>query len=785
MKYCLLILLIAECLNANNIYLSQSEGNDANSGTSVEAPIKSISRLNYMVYRKRVVLPGDSILFKKGDAWFGEMIHFIQLRGTEEEPIVVSSYGSGANPLINAGYRNLEWEKFDGTQFDDVWLADLGYMVSVLQGVKGDAYYRGKVNVKRDSLGMIVGNYDVLDSTEAVTFVNTTLTEARSFGPFGYADRLIVRTPDGERPVYPESKFFGNGIALRYTEYIVVENLSITEGMDGIFIESSKNVTVQNCNIYEVLGIGIKVAGGQHNWKNNITSRDIYILNNSIRNTGNNSIYVLYTDHIVIRGNDLSEVANSPFGLATYGDQCITGFENCLNVVLEFNYAHDNNSTGHFYDPNENYGDTVRYNLLHNARGFGSFHGGDITVHNNIFLSGNKENAAIGGAWVTSPYDISFENNMWLLEDQWPVTCGLHSYGGAGIRYSAEEKTGWVTFNNNVMYAGEDKIFWLACYQNRNTYSDYNIFYTPGPIYMQNKDYVAYDFDDFILNSGHDEHSLFAKPGEVMSMAGAKGAHEIVDQFIAEWADNGLILPLNRRKLLMMNDDGLAKGRVMALSFDNTINPAPFDSSTIQVIDTMDFINSVDNSLVGRAVGDVNVVSGPIGNALSMSGDGAYLNFGKLDRSSLEEFSISFIIAPSGFLWGTIFQNVIMGHGCIGVYPRTKYMVFSMDGSEGGSLVYGAMNRDLNWHHVVAVYSDMGARRAKLYVDGIAFESQNSLKGQLIHSDVNNPFQVSGRYTGYHWAMYDGMLDEMQLWNRAISSEEARVLYDSLANKLE
>ena len=75
-----------------NFYFSES-GNDSNSG-SQKNPWKSLSKLS-----NSELSPGDSIFFNRGDSFLGELV--VNGSGTESEPIVFTSYGSGDKPIIS------------------------------------------------------------------------------------------------------------------------------------------------------------------------------------------------------------------------------------------------------------------------------------------------------------------------------------------------------------------------------------------------------------------------------------------------------------------------------------------------------------------------------------------------------------------------------------------------------------------------------------------------------------------------------------------------------------
>jgi hypothetical protein len=81
-------------------YFSSTEGNDFN--TSIQAqnpatPLKSLNRLSSLFSES--ILPGDSILFKRGDTFFGSLV--VSKSGADYAPIVISAYGTGPKPVIS------------------------------------------------------------------------------------------------------------------------------------------------------------------------------------------------------------------------------------------------------------------------------------------------------------------------------------------------------------------------------------------------------------------------------------------------------------------------------------------------------------------------------------------------------------------------------------------------------------------------------------------------------------------------------------------------------------
>ncbi len=87
------LFLYCQASFASVYYVDASRGLDLNEGTQ-KKPWKSIQKINSQTF-----LPGDSILFKRGEIW-NEML-IIPSSGEPGKPIVFGAYGQGEPPLID------------------------------------------------------------------------------------------------------------------------------------------------------------------------------------------------------------------------------------------------------------------------------------------------------------------------------------------------------------------------------------------------------------------------------------------------------------------------------------------------------------------------------------------------------------------------------------------------------------------------------------------------------------------------------------------------------------
>src|SRR5438132_507684 len=102
------VLLLASSVNATNYYFSASTGNDSLTTLQAEhpgTPWKSLNKLNQFF---NSLQPGDSVLFKRGDTFSGFVN--ISKSGTPTLPIVFSTYGTGAKPIINGLTQLTGWK---------------------------------------------------------------------------------------------------------------------------------------------------------------------------------------------------------------------------------------------------------------------------------------------------------------------------------------------------------------------------------------------------------------------------------------------------------------------------------------------------------------------------------------------------------------------------------------------------------------------------------------------------------------------------------------------------
>lgn len=103
---CMSILASAAETSKNYYYFDSVNGDDNNSGTEINSPIKTLAGLKNLD-----VKPGTHFLFKCDGEY--EVATSLTSNGTKENPIVISSYGEGEKPLLYTNEKTEVFRLFD------------------------------------------------------------------------------------------------------------------------------------------------------------------------------------------------------------------------------------------------------------------------------------------------------------------------------------------------------------------------------------------------------------------------------------------------------------------------------------------------------------------------------------------------------------------------------------------------------------------------------------------------------------------------------------------------
>ena len=249
-------------------YVSFSEGDDSNRGLDINAPIKTLAEV--MKRQKDAyigqgrILPGDVVLFKRGDEWHEKF--------TMAGGIQYSAYGEGDKPRILGSVEADNASQWIKTDVENVYkfIDPLTKKEDVGNIVFNNGYCYGQRIVKQDTVDQAyaVGRENIASNGLAQwRFIATDYVFA------GYADLKVIADdiPEADLMFYhdrensalylycengnPGDRFDSielcvRGNAVNAGSNIVIDNLFIGyTGSHGIGTGTANNLIVRNCEI--------------------------------------------------------------------------------------------------------------------------------------------------------------------------------------------------------------------------------------------------------------------------------------------------------------------------------------------------------------------------------------------------------------------------------------------------------------------------------------------------------------------------------------------------------
>ncbi len=358
--FTLLLCLISFTATATDYYVSSS-GNDSANGLSSSTPWRTISKVNAEFSKLN---PGDRILFKRGDVFYGTIT--VSKSGTASSPITISSYGTGALPRISGFTTVTGWTNCGGGIYSKAISCESSPNILVLDGVnkaKGRWPNTGWKTIDSHS-----GNTSFTDSelpaspdwTGAEVIIRTFASLVDRSTVLNHTGSTLTYTPLTQDPVngvgyfiqnhrstldsYGEwcysngtlYMFFGSEnpdnhhvrigtkdklIIMLAKHYITIDYVHF-EGanVDAIYNDLSDYMSVKNCVIE---------YSGQHGIKAEASSDHLLIENNTIRNNNNVGIYLRGDNSIgnIVRNNNVS-YSGYLLGMGTSGFYAYCGIIN-------------------------------------------------------------------------------------------------------------------------------------------------------------------------------------------------------------------------------------------------------------------------------------------------------------------------------------------------------------------------------------------------------------------------------------------------------------------------
>jgi parallel beta-helix repeat protein len=380
--FTLILVFLLHTVRATTYYFSAVSGDDTRSATlakSSSTPWKSLTKLNSIF---STLLPGDAVLLKRGETFFGSII--VKKSGSSGLPITIGAYGTGNKPVITSLITLGNWvSKGTGIYESADVVTGTGAKMVILNGVQqemgrypnSDAANKGYLTIESHSgttsitdshlssspnwtgaVAVIRPRRWVIDRDSIISHSGTTITykASTSYDPknnYGYFIENSLKTLDkfGEwyynRSTKKLSVYFGSnnpstyavqvssGNDLVYIEkfsYVTFDNLNITgSNTSAINIRYGSNISVTNCDINFSAENGIKT----------FYNTNLRVEGCTVNNSNFNGINMGYTgDNCIIRNNKIYNTSVFP-GLGGNGDQQGLGIMSYGdNNIIEYNY---------------------------------------------------------------------------------------------------------------------------------------------------------------------------------------------------------------------------------------------------------------------------------------------------------------------------------------------------------------------------------------------------------------------------------------------------------------
>ena len=401
----------------NTYYVDSANGDDANTGTLVGKPWKTLDKVNSMTFQ-----PGDKLLFKAGGVWNGQL----RLHGSGEEgkPIIIDMYGIGNKPIINGqGIPDSENPSYSST----IRLTNQQYIeINNLEITN-----KGEPNLYRR--GIYVTAYD-MGAVKHLYFRNLYIHDVvchMGGGDYGTEKLcgaiscIIAGGKQGERPA--------NEATITYFDDLKVENCNIQDiDRTGIYVSNAvwvnrgattgkyagpaswypnKNVVVRNNFLNRINGDGIIVRECKDALVEYNTAKECHYIETGFHV----AMWPFNSDGTVFQNNEVYLTRTNNDGLAFDNDA------DCKDTVFQYNYTHENEGGAYLlcnFEKMEhafNDNTTIRYNISQNDYSYvfnfsQSKNFNNLIYNNTIYIGKGLTTKIFNHASLTSAYNNIFYN---------------------------------------------------------------------------------------------------------------------------------------------------------------------------------------------------------------------------------------------------------------------------------------------------------------------------------------------------------------------------------------
>jgi parallel beta-helix repeat protein len=255
MKVLVVLLAVSMHAFAATYYVSNT-GDDHAAGTTADAAWKTVAHVNAQTF-----MPGDSILFKRGDIW-REVLR-APSSGSPEAAIKFGAYGTGEIPVFDAALLTADWTAGADGERGDKFNRDFPALWTTrVEKSPNQVFFNNQVGTRKSGV-------------ESLTAPTDWYWAAGHLYVYSSSDPALAFRAPGIEASWRDSAIDSNR-----QSYLTFENLkgeyANSRGGGGIVIGSgSANITIEHCEFAWNFGNGVwiyETAGGNLE----ITSNDIH-----------------------------------------------------------------------------------------------------------------------------------------------------------------------------------------------------------------------------------------------------------------------------------------------------------------------------------------------------------------------------------------------------------------------------------------------------------------------------------------------------------------------------
>lgn len=476
----LIILLFYIPLSAQSKrYFVATAGDDRNDGLSSNTPWKSLHKVSSTTF-----LPGDTISFKRGDEWRGQL--WPKGDGTRKDKISVNSYGEGSRPKIHGHgttypkivsgavmlYNQSYWE-IEGLEVTNYALGIQSSRAGILM-LASSPHIQNHIRIRNCFVHSVNSPEDGNKCTGGIILFGTNIDKDGNEGDYyaGFNDVIVENNT-----IFNVSR----------------EGIRNKTDNAGHYKKVNSNIIIRGNDLDSVSGDGIVLAeifeGGliENNRVNNVAY---------YRGRGNYAgVWTHYSSNSIIQHNHVSNIRGG------YHDgEAFDADNSCDGDIFQYNFSY-NNVGGFMLMMASAKNITVRYNISVND-GWGK---GQQVFH---WLSNNSH-----------PTNLVHNNTIYVAKG---TTTTL--FGG----YIDSEKTRYVNFVNNVVHVEDGAVLNFAdhSFHPKSTFFNNNFYSAIGFDLrsIQVLDNCKYNFaskpvDLMNVDLSNPQHFMLPKPFEDYEMA--------------------------------------------------------------------------------------------------------------------------------------------------------------------------------------------------------------------------------------------------------------------------